>query len=728
MRARSTRWRFVATIFLGSFLLFLVQPLVARLALPRLGGAPAVWNSAMLVYQALLLAGYAYAHLLSRLAPRTQAGVHLALFGLAALTLPIGLSGMEMAPDANPLVWVPWLLLVSIGPIFFVVSAQAPLIQRWFAMAGGGDPYPLYAASNLGSFAGLLAYPLLAEPLTALAEQRVGWSIGFGLLALAVAGCATALPKSVAEEAAIETGPRPTTRQVARWMLLAAIPSGLILSTTLHLTTDIVAMPLIWVVPLGLYLLSFVAAFAPDRRAAALIGRITPFALLIAGIAAFLPSTMPAITGAFALATLLALFTVSVSLHGQLFDERPAAEHLTRFYLAMSAGGVLGGLFCALLAPLLFDWTYEHPILLFAAACLLAPVSPFEATRRWWSREPLATRVGLIGGSALFLLSIWGKGESSTADGLEELASGGIIIATAVVAIGNRLLYPAALGALMLCYGGWDMLTWSIQPGRMSRSFFGVYAVRPSGKDARMLVHGTTLHGIQNLGSPARERMPTSYYAPLSGVGIAMRTLPASARVDVVGLGSGTLSCYSRPGQQWQFFEIDPVIAEIANDPRRFTFLSHCLPNPRINIGDARLTLARQPSASADLLVVDAFSSDSVPMHLLTREAFQVYQRVLAPGGLLMVHISNRYLDLQPVLAAAAREGGWSTAYRRYRLTPAEAALNYAGSDWVAFSRSPERVYQLQRGSGVEWRTLAERPGFEAWTDDHASVLPIVRW
>ncbi|MFL6848142.1 MAG: hypothetical protein ACJ8EI_07205, partial [Sphingomicrobium sp.] len=321
------RLRFVATIFVGSFLLFLVQPMIARMALPRLGGAPSVWNSAMLVYQALLLAGYAYAHWLGRFEPPRQAIIHLAALVVAGLTLPIGLMAGNPPPDANPFLWVPWLLLLSIGPLFFVVSAQAPLLQRWFALTKSGDPYPLYAASNLGSFGGLITYPLLVEPLLPVGQQRWLWSLGYGLLVLLVGWCAIGLPKSSGRHhQTADAEPAPSARQIVQWILLAAVPSGLILSTTLHITTDIIAMPLLWVIPLGVYLLSFTIAFAAKRGPADTIIRLAPLILLLSCFAIFMDQ--PGLALVFCGVSIVNLFSVSVALHSRLFDSRPPARHL----------------------------------------------------------------------------------------------------------------------------------------------------------------------------------------------------------------------------------------------------------------------------------------------------------------------------------------------------------------------------------------------------------------
>jgi SAM-dependent methyltransferase len=392
---------------------------------------------------------------------------------------------------------------------------------------------------------------------------------------------------------------------------------------------------------------------------------------------------------------------------------------------------VLGGLFCALIAPLIFDWTYEHLLLLVAAAWLMRSQSPFERIAKLWTGGALARGLTIGGIIAVVLLAIAGKGAfgapgSSQVNHLALVA----VLFVAILGIGNRVLFTASVAALLIAAGGWEKLELSASPGKMTRSFFGIYAVRPGAHNSRMLVHGTTLHGIQNLGSLGRERMETTYYAPRSGVGLAMQGVPAlfgpEARIAVVGLGTGTLACYARPGQTWTFYEIDPAVVRIARDPGRFTFLSGCKPDARIEIGDARLLIEHELPAAADVLVVDAFSSDSVPMHLLTSEAFADYRRLLSPNGLLLLHISNRYIDLKPVVAAAAATGGWHAGVRRYRPDDAGTARNETGSNWIALSRSPATLGRMIAGSREQWDPLPQRPGFAPWTDDHASVLPLI--
>ncbi len=732
-----TRARFVLTICAGSFLLFLVQPMIARMALPRLGGAPSVWNSAMLVYQALLLGGYAYAHWLGRFPPRRQALIHLGLFLISAIFLPIGLMDWQPETQVEPALWVLWLLGASIGPLFFVVAAQAPLLQRWFAATGAGDPYPLYAASNLGSFGGLIAYPLLVEPWLSLRAQSQLWSLAYGALFFLVYVSARRLPADAAmpQAAAAATediSPPPSWRSMIHWMALAAVPSGLMLSTSLYLTTDIVAIPLLWVMPLGLYLLSFSVAFATGRSMADILMRVAPLVLLIGACMAFTNGIhYPMIVAAGILAV---LFVVASALHSHLYDLRPAAVHLTRFYLVMSVGGMLGGLFCALLAPLLFNWTYEYPLLMVAAGLLLPVREPlFVALAPLWAdpgRRVWLAAIMLVAG---LFLSLIGEGIlfTSLKSDLMKALCFTIIIAMAIVAVGHRILFAGLLLYLMLCLSGWGKLAQSVTPGMLTRSYFGVYGVTNEGPDRRILFHGTTLHGVQNL-EKGRERDPTSYYAPESGVGLALRNAPIlfgpHARVGVVGLGAGTLACYAQPGQRWRFYEIDPAMAAIARNPTDFTFLSRCQPHADIAIGDARMVLDKEAANGADILVIDAFSSDSIPMHLLTREALAIYGRRLTQNGVLLIHISNRYLDLRRVVAAGAKDGGWQARLRHYRPDVKDAKRNYAASMWIALSRDPAQLDRLARLSGGgKWQPLRTDPGFAPWTDDHASILPTLK-
>lgn len=729
----NSRALFLITILTGSFLLFLVQPMVARMALPRLGGAPAVWNSAMLVYQALLLAGYAYAHRLTQTSPRRQAIIHIALFAIAILWLPIGLANLQPPADGSPIFWVPWLLIASIGPLFFVVAAQAPLMQRWYSMSGNqGEPYALYAASNIGSFGGLLAYPILVEPFTTLQSQKWIWSgIYLALMGL-VCICAIQLWR----KAGTPVAPAETATDLAHigwrrriyWIILAAVPSGLMLSTTSHLTTDLMAMPLIWVIPLGIYLLSFSVAFADNQTPAYWIGRFAPIVLIFSAAFVFVVWGKAAIGGL--TASLSLLFIVAVALHNEMYRTRPAPAQLTSFYLMMSVGGVIGGFFCAIVAPLLFDWTWEHPILILMAAALL-PTIPLLQVNETDKRLPVI--MAIIGAIAL-ALGLFGGISEPVESSFTKILLAATIITLGIAVAGFRIPFLLAVAGLLTINGGWYSLQQSLDGVRM-RSYFGTYTVNASESGrVRWLNHGTTMHGMQLLDDPTR---PISYYPDTSGVGIAMLNAPRlygpKASIGIVGLGTGTLACYRRPGQYWQFFEIDPLVIEIARERKIFSFLEKCAPDVPITLGDARLTLAAVPEGKFDILALDAFSSDSIPLHLLTKEAFATYRKALKPDGLLLVHISNRYIDLNPVVAAEAKANGWSAALRHD--SPTEQLINRGNraSQWIALSRDPAKLAELtgrvdkvksRYYNSEQWLQLDAPGNTSPWTDDYASVLP----
>ena len=737
---------FVATILVGSFLLFLIQPMVARMALPRLGGAPAVWNSAMVVYQALLLAGYAYAHYLSRVPFRRQAAIHLVLLVLALATLPIALVGLPTAAPGWEVLWVPLLLALTVGPVFLLVSAQAPLMQRWYVShAQSGEPWALYAASNIGSFAGLIAYPLLAEPELRLAEQSFAWSAGYVLLIVLVALAAwvrwhaaetvDVMPAAVSPEAETvlfqavvpeESHETVGARRMSLWLALSAVPSGLMLSTTTHLTTDIFAMPLLWVIPLGLYLLSFTIAFADNRVGARAITLVAPALILLAGGTTMVSHSSGSMM--LALASVALLFVVAVSLHSKLYDLRPHAGRLTLFYLAMSIGGALGGAFTAIAAPVLFDWVWEHPLLVFAAA-LLMPLPELLKWHRMKGLDPGMARLAswtVLAMAAFLAWLLYGVARQAE-PGIHRYLLTIMLCGLGLLLIPWRWMFVTVLAMLMLAQGGVDTIKTSLD-GRRTRSYFGIYTVLdyPS-YHLRMLEHGTTLHGEQST-DPTLRREPLTYYGPNTGVAIALESAPHlfgnHARIGVVGLGTGTLACFRKPGQRWTFYEIDPAVLQLSRD-RTFTYLDDCAPDAKVVIGDARLKLAEAPPDTFDVLVIDAFTSDAIPLHLLTDEAFGVYLRALSPQGVLVVHISNRFIELEPVLSALARNRGLAAASRHDN--PADRT-RYTPSTWLAFAREPARLEELAAARpDAPWEELA-KPAPKAWTDDHASILPYIRW
>jgi spermidine synthase len=722
---------FVATMFVGAALLFWIQPMFAKMVLPLLGGSPAVWNTAMVFFQAALLAGYAYSHWLSRLvAPRIQIIVHLGVLASAFLVLPLAVAD-GWVPDAEtiPVMWLLGLLAVSIGLPFFAVSATAPLMQRWFSHTGhrhAGDPYFLYGASNLGSMLGLLGFPLLLEPSLAASQQSIAWTLGYAVLAGLIAlsgvmmisrGRASAAT-SVSRDSTIAP---PTWKTRAGWIAYSAVPSALLLGVTRHITTDIAAAPLFWSVPLALYLLTFVIVFArrpiiPHR----IVVRAFPFVMVM--LASLFMWRSP--VGLLLPMHLLAFFVTALMCHGELARRRPAVSALTEFYLFLSIGGVLGGTFTALLAPVLFNAVYEYPIVL-AAACALLPVT----CRILFDKSDIlvaAVLFGLLVGAHHLAVAI----VPAKAEMMVALA----VLLLALVAFGRKsrpvgfaLSIAAVLGGSVLAMGSERTLD-------RARSFFGVYRVAETDDGAyRVLIHGTTQHGGQkNLADGGLE--PISYYAddgPIAELIVRVQDTITAPSIGIVGLGAGSLACYHRAGESWRFYEIDPVVARYASDGRYFGLVPSCAPDAPIVLGDARLTLARETETRFDLLVIDAFSSDAIPIHLLTREALSLYTSRLAAGGVLVIHVSNQYLDLRPVVARLASDRGL-VARLGLKVESATAEdgtpmpLASSPSMWIALAEKAESLDQLALGE--RWSPLPAASDGSVWTDDYSNILEAIVW
>jgi SAM-dependent methyltransferase len=477
-------------------------------------------------------------------------------------------------------------------------------------------------------------------------------------------------------------------------------------------------MPLLWVIPLGFYLLSFSVAFSESGDWAGILSRYAPIMLLLVGGLAMISGGQA--NPALALAMVALLFVLAVALHGRLYALRPHPRHLTFFYLMVAAGGAMGGTFTAIIAPVLFDWVYEHAILLFAAALLIPqlPLLPFLG--RFW-RSGRRRRIVAAVAVAVAAIVAWRLSVAVELGlGSQILWLIGALVVLGVLLIGKRWAFAAVFALLMLGHGGLSTLETSVA-GDRSRSYFGVYSVQDSG-GMRRLTHGTTMHGQQWL-EPGRSKGPTAYYGYRSGAGIALADTEAGANVAIAGLGVGTLACYRKLGQSWTFFEIDPQVVRYSRD-RTFTFLADCTPEARIVIGDARLELAEEPAGSFDVLVIDAFTSDAIPMHLLTREAFETYRRALSDDGLLLVHVSNRFIDLAPMVSALTQAGGWHGRMRRDIGNPPEGL---SASDWIALARNEGRIDRLERSSPFPWDDLPP-PSPRAWTDDNASVVPLLRF
>ncbi len=720
---RSVLPLFVGLSFLSAGLLFSVQPMVARMILPRLGGSAAVWTTCMLFFQAALLLGYAYAHeSTKRMGTRLQARLHAVLIVVPLAFLPFALNGdggtLRMGSD--PTLGLLGLLLATAGPPFLAVATSAPLLQRWLASSrdeGASDPYFLYAAGNLGSMMALLAYPLLIEPRLGLATQNRVWMACYVLwmvLTWCLARRTSEQPNTSAESAPaapVALGPW------LRWVGLAFVPSSLLLGVTTYLSTDIASIPLLWVVPLALYLLTFILAFASrPLMPHAWVLRATPVAIvllvLVLNIGPILrPELVPVHLGAF--------FLVAWACHGELARSRPDAARLTSFYLALSVGGVLGGVFNALIAPVVFSDITEYPLMIGLAGLSLPAVRSRTGT---WRREVFrAVSLGLAVVGAVALLPSWCKGEAGSVPLRVVLGAGALLMFTQK----DRPVRFALVTLLVLAAGAL-----AHQDGRVierARSFYGVSTVtRDADGQFHRLRHGSTLHGTQARG-PGRERSPLSYYHETGPGGQFLAMLDAETRtprrVALVGLGTGALTAYAHPEQSWTLFEIDPEVARIALDPRDFTYLKDCpARSMAIHLGDGRIGLAAASDDSFDLIIIDAFSSDAIPVHLLTREALSIYLKKLTARGTVLINISNRYFDLAPVVGALARDAGLVARVRMdVTLTREEAREGKSASAFAVLARTVADLGPI--ATDRRWFDPAPDREASVWTDDHADLL-----
>ncbi|HEY2982423.1 MAG TPA: fused MFS/spermidine synthase [Anaerolineales bacterium] len=750
---------FTFTLFLSAALLFTVQPMFGKMILPMFGGSPAVWLTALVFFQLMLLAGYLYVHAtVAWLGLRRQAALHVAVLLLPLAVLPVRvLAGWMPTSVAQPLASVSSVLFASIGLPFFALSASAPLLQRWLGSSrhpASRDPYFLYGASNLGSLGALLAYPVFLEPLLPLNTQSRLWSLGYAILmaltlacAIAVwrSGAASADAKTPADKVNIDATPAPWPVRL-RWLALAAVPSSLLLSITAYITTDL-AVPLLWVVPLAIYLATFALVFGRRTilpRRAMLV--LLPFAAVV---------PLVIVTGyvrgrlEFILFHLLALFVAAMVCHGELAASRPGVRQLTEFYLWLSIGGAIGGLFNLLVAPLLFRTLVEYPLGL-VLSCLMAssgmgsqidakpgarPATSTERERQAGGkrRAPALSKDRL---RALWLDLIIAAALGVLVVSLEFVAEllllpigslrfvGAVFAAPILIALGFRrqrirfALVLAAIALAAMLYPEWGQSVIARE-----RSFYGVYRIADRGV-YRVLIHGTTNHGAQSL-RPQLRCTPLSYYFPTGPLGYLFAGFTgehAKSDIAVIGLGTGSTAGYARLGQRWTFYEIDPAIERIARDPRYFTFLRDCAPQARVVIGDGRISLTRQPDGVHDLIIFDAFSSDAIPVHLLTREALDLYLRKLAPRGVLAFHISNSYFDLRRVLSRLARDAHL-VAYLRLgdTVTPAEQHEGKEASIWVVMARTPGDLGTLTRDP--KWIPSLPDVTGRAWTDDYSDVL-----
>ncbi|MDP1618491.1 spermidine synthase [Phenylobacterium sp.] len=717
---------FGVTVFASATLVFMVQPMAAKLLLPLMGGTPAVWNTSMAFFQAALLVGYAYAHLLQRAGSvRRQAMIHGAALLIAALVLPLRVHEMLGPPTSDhPALWLLGALGLMVGAPFAVLSATAPLAQAWHARiyreGEGRGPYVLYAASNLGSLIALLGYPIAVEPTLAVQAQTIAWSLGYGgfVVLMACLGLMVArAPSQVAAAVAVEAdgqdlAPIRPWRTRLIWIGLAAIPSSLMLGVTTHITTDVASAPFIWVVPLALYLLTFVIAFQ-DRP---LISRRVGLLFHAAALAAC-AVIMPFHTTNLLLQLgihLAAFFLTALVCHQTLVERRPPPSRLTEFYLCLSIGGVLGGGFNAFVAPVIFVNVWEYPLVL-ALACLGRPWE--MATDKAWRWGLFAIAVVALA-VAPVLAGLYAGSESVVRILL------GVVTVAAFLIRRSTVLFFATITMLLISA---QMVGDRVDVRQQWRSFFGVarqsvMPVEALGGTVHMLAHGTTLHGAQAR-APEHRCRPIVYYAPETPIGqvfAAKRAEKASLTIGAVGLGTGTVAAFVRPEDRMTFFEIDPMMVRIANDPAYFTYTTECAKGPiDYVIGDARLTLQDQPEGQFDLLLLDAFSSDAVPAHLLTVEAVRMYLARLKPDGVLIMHLSNRNLDLiSPAMAVVEAAGGVGLL-QRHAAAYESPPLWESSEDVVIVARSEAALEPYE--NDVRWDPID--PTLAApWTDAYTNL------
>jgi hypothetical protein len=723
---------FATTMFLSGFLLFLVEPMAAKMVLPILGGVPMVWNGCVVFFQIVMLAGYGYALAASRwLQLRHHVVLHAAVLMAPAAVLPFMIqAGSATPPEGNPLAWLLLLLAGSIGLPFFVLSTSASVFQHWLSRTdhpSARDPYFLYSASNFGCLLALASYPVVLEPLVTLREQTRLWTIGYAEFVLLACGCAVfawrrpgapvGVPAATAE--ATDTMARPITAlRRTRWVALSFIPSSLMLAVTTYVSTDIAAVPLLWIVPLALYLLTFALAFGRHSAAVgAAARRILP--LLVVPLTLFMIAKVRAPLAPILALHLAAFGVMALNCHVDLSHDRPEASRLTEFYFWVSLGGMLGGLFNTLAAPVLFDSIVEYPLVVLLA-CLMFRMSDSKAAARRVAADAIVPLV--VGGLTAGILVISSRRGAPLA------------LQVAALSVPALLTFSQRRHARRFGYSVTALMAASLAFGNASekvlyatRTFFGVYRVSEdlTGR-YHGLAHGTTLHGMQAL-APERRGEALTYFHRTGPFGQAWNALPETAtggNVAVVGLGIGTLASYARPSQHWTFFEIDPAIERIARATEYFSFMDACGDRCHVVTGDARISLTRVPEHAYNLLVLDAFSSDSIPMHLMTREAFSLYLSRLAPDGVLVMHISNRHLRLAPVVARLAASQGLTALQQIDAMGPGWPEGKNE-SHWIVMSRRPADLDVMTKDP--RWLPLVASPSTPLWTDDFSNILSVLR-
>ena len=724
---------FAGAIFLSALLLFSVQPMFTKMVLPQLGGSPGVWSVAMVFFQGLLLLGYLWAHFLAKKLPlAVAAGVHIAICALVFVALPIAAVNMPPPSAEGQAFWLIGLFAMSVGLPFFALSVNGPLLQAWFARTGhaqSSDPYFLYGASNLGSFAALLAYPFLIEPLFGLSAQSRIWTLGFLALAVTLGACAAiALATrphfaSIAGASCANAKPdiAPARADYMSWIALAFVPSGLLVAVTAHISTDVGAAPLLWVAPLARYLLTFVVAFRD--KASKLDATTSRVHVWLVGVGLMGLGSGSRWVALGLAVSLLVFFVCSLASHRALYLRRPSAGHLTSFYVCMSLGGVLGGLFAALIAPLIFSSLYEYPALL-VASLLCRPGA--------WEMLKTAPRRGLARIAAICALALLAAvAIGSFVPDSKMLATGLVIAFSAIAMLQWRDMPTAVMLSVFAALSG-PVLHATLAQQDVRRSFFGIHRIFET-QDGyfRLLVHGTTIHGAMRVrdadGKPNEGRpAPTTYYAFDGPMGQAISSVRDKnggklSHVAAIGLGVGSLACHANPGEMITFYEIDPLVIDIARNRSLFRYLSDCAPGAATVLGDARLTIADQKEKS-DIVVVDAFTSDAIPAHLMTREAVALFKDRAKDDGVVVFHISNNVMDFSGILARIASDLGLVALRNQDRVARPDHPDLRTPSDVVALVRDPTHLGQKALASG-EWLPITPDASARLWTDDYSTIL-----
>lgn len=726
---------FTTSMLLSALLLFFVQPMFTKMVLPLLGGSSGVWNTAMVFFQAVLLGGYLYAHLLTKFFKfKTQILIHGLIMLYSIIFLPIAVPTDWAQPaTGTPVFWVIGLFTVALGMPFFALSANAPLMQKWFSYTfhkKADDPYFLYAASNVGSLLSLLSYPILIEPFFKVSAQSFAWAFGFVVLMIALIMCGLMAYrfKDISKLSSFSME-KPENQDVAKyvkpsdrvfWTLCAMIPSGLMLAVTTHITSNVASAPLLWVLPLALYLLTFINAFAPKPYISTKILSylFLPIACLMI-VSAKLHIANYIGVGLETVLHLIGFFIITQFCHNRLAENRPSAKHLTEFYFFMSLGGVLGGACVALVAPLVFVNSYEYTVMIVASAFVVS-INGFSY--KLTKQTVLILSVLFIG--ALFLLGFGPTIEDGVFSKL-------LLVYSVSLLVLYMIFNPVYLKRPIWLFSIWALVSsFTVNAGSNifeDRSFFGISRVTSEQIDeglVHVFIHGNTVHNSQLRGA-ANEKHPLSYYAPEGSFGQAIDAVRADKgplKVAAIGLGAGALACHIQKNEDWVFYEIDPLVEKMARDPSLFSFIDKCAPDVPIRIGDARLTLADEAKGKHDLIIVDAFSSDAIPAHLMTMEALALYQSLLKEDGFVFFHTSNRNLDVTSVAINVAEASGYASRsinFKSDKTMKHNSLVTDSIAVMVGKDDSLDRIFTRY----PDWKKRKGNPIVGVWSDDFTHIL-----